>query len=129
MNLLGIIGICIVSVVISILFNQYKPEYSLFISLVCGCIVISLVLSQLNDVFNVLKTFLNYLQINDLYLEIIIKSLGICYITQIASDSCKDAGYISIGNKVDFAGKAAIIILSLPLFNELIDIALKLVSM
>ncbi|MEG0397104.1 MAG: SpoIIIAC/SpoIIIAD family protein, partial [Oscillospiraceae bacterium] len=68
-------------------------------------------------------------QINTTYTKAIIKTLGVCYVTQLASDSCKDAGQSAIASKVELSGKVFIVIISLPLFEDLIDIAFSLINM
>lgn len=128
MNLISIIGLSIISAAICVLFSQYKPEYTMFISLICAVLIFGLIIVNLSDAFNIMNMLLDKIQISNKYTEIIIKSLGICYITQLASDSCSDAGQTTIANKVELAGKVSIILISLPLFLDLVDIALKLIS-
>ena len=42
-----------------------------------------------------------------MYLTILFKSLGICYIVQLASDYCKDCGENALASQVTLAGKLA----------------------
>ncbi len=55
------------------------------------------------------------------------KSLGICHLTQIASETCKDCGFNSIASKVELAGKIAIVLLTLPMLESLIKTIEKLI--
>ncbi|MEG2371890.1 MAG: stage III sporulation AC/AD family protein [Hydrogenoanaerobacterium sp.] len=48
--------------------------------------------------------------------------------TQIACDTCKDAGQSAISTKVEIAGKLAVLVISLPLFKALMDIVAALLS-
>ncbi len=128
MNLISIIGLAIIATIICLLFSQYKPEYTVLISVISSILIFGLIIIGLSDAFNVMKVLLDKIQINNKYTEIIVKSLGICYVTQLASDSCKDAGQTAIANKVELAGKVSIILISLPLFLDLLEISLKLVS-
>ena len=56
------------------------------------------------------------------YLTIIFKGLGICYITQLSCDCCRDCGESSIATQLELAGKIAMLVISLPLFRALIGI-------
>ena len=67
--------------------------------------------------------------INSEYFTIVLKSLGICYVTQLASDTCRDSGYSAIASKVELAGKVSIVVIALPLFTNLVDIALGLIQL
>ena len=60
--------------------------------------------------------------------EILIKVLGISYLTDFAVTVCRDMGENSLAAGADFCGKAEILLLSLPLFSQLIDICTKLLN-
>ena len=62
------------------------------------------------------------------YARILLKALAVCYITQLAADCCRDAGESAIASKIELAGKAAIVAVSLPVFTELAELVTGLVS-
>jgi stage III sporulation protein AD len=128
MDLFSIIGIALVGTALCILFKQYKPEYAMLISLGCGVLLFLLVLSQLEPVFDVLQNFMNRVNMSEDYTKVILKALGICYVVQLASDTCKDAGQTAMAGKVELCGKVAVVIISLPLFENLLEIALGLME-
>lgn len=128
MDIFRIVGIAIISTAICILLNQYKPEYAMVVSLACGVLLFSMIIVSLLPAFQAMTDLMNRANINTGYAKAIIKTLGICYVTQLASDSCKDAGQSAIASKVELAGKAFIVIISLPLFEDLIDIAFNLIG-
>lgn len=122
MNVIAFIGAGVIGAVLSVVIKQYRPEFSIYISLVTGMIVLGALVIVISPVIE------SALQLSELtengfkYSELLLKSLAICYITQLASESCKDAGESSIATKIDLAGKCAILILSMPLFTELVNI-------
>ena len=62
------------------------------------------------------------------YTMVIIKALGICYVTQLASDTCQDAGERAMAGKIELAGRVAVLLLSLPMFSSILQIALELIG-
>lgn len=128
MNVIAFIGAGVIGAVLSVVIKQYRPEFSIYISLVTGMIVLGALVVVISPVIE------SALQLSELtengfkYSELLLKSLAICYITQLASESCKDAGESSIATKIDLAGKCAILILSMPLFTELVNIVKGLMS-
>lgn len=122
MNIIAFVGAGVIGAILSVVLKQYRPEFSIYISLVTGMIMLGALILLLSPVVE------SVLQLSELsangfkYSELLLKSLAICYITQLASDSCKDAGESSIATKIDFAGRCAILLLSMPLFTELINI-------
>lgn len=57
------------------------------------------------------------------YVQILFKALGLCFITQIACDACRDLGETAIASKVETAGKLSVLLVSLPLFEKILGIA------
>lgn len=129
MNIFSIIGIAIITTAICILLKEYKPEYAMVVSLACGIVLFSMVIVSLLPAFKTMLDLMQKAQINTAYTKAIIKTLGVCYVTQLASDSCKDAGQTAIASKVELSGKVFIVLISLPLFEDLIDVAFSLINM
>ena len=69
---------------------------------------------MMNELFNRTGTGENYSQV-------IIKSLGICYVTQLGFDVCKDCNE-TLATVVEVSGKVTLIILAIPLLEKLINI-------
>ena len=101
------IGVGLVGMVIAVLLRQYKPEYAVFVSLAVGILIIGMLCSQLLPIFDELKEMLSKASLSLEYIGILIKSLGVCYLTQLASDACRDAGETAISSKLELAGKIA----------------------
>ncbi len=128
MNILSLSGWIIIIAVISVVLRKYVPEYSMMINIAASIIVLSVILYEFLPAVNQIKNLLYNTKISHDYIIILFKSLGICFITQFASDSCSDAGEVSLSSKVELAGKVAIIITALPLFEKVTNIALNLIG-
>lgn len=129
MDIFSIVGLAITATAICIILKQYKPEYAMLASIVCSLLIFSAIIVNIVPVFDELKTFLNKISYESEYLAVVVKALGICFVTQLASDACKDAGQEAISSKVELAGKVAVIIISMPLFSKLINIVMNLINM
>ena len=60
------------------------------------------------------------------YVDIVLKIIGIAYISQFASQICSDAGENSIASKIEFAGKVIIMVISAPVLMSLIEMIMNL---
>lgn len=128
LDIFSIIGIAIISTALCILIKQYKPEYAMIVSLACGILLFSIIIVSLLPAFKTMSDLMQKAHINTTYTKAIIKTLGVCYVTQLASESCKDAGQSAIASKVELSGKVFIVLISLPLFEDLINIAFSLIN-
>ncbi len=57
-------------------------------------------------------------------IAVLIKALGIAYITYIASEICKHAGEGSIASQVELVGRMEIMILCIPFLKKLLSFVL-----
>lgn len=128
MNIIAFVGAGIIGAVLSVVLRQYKPEFSVYITLITGMLMLGAAVTAVKPV---IETVTGYLQIADpdtSYADVLVKSLVVCYITQMASDSCADAGEKSIAAKIELAGKFAIVLLALPVFDRLMEVIKQLLQ-
>ena len=61
--------------------------------------------------------------------EIVLKALGICIVAELGSQCCRDAGETAIATKVELAAKAALVLMSIPIFQTLLEVAGELLHL
>ena len=127
-DIFSVVGLAVVSALFCLLLRQYRPEFALSASVVCGVLLFLTIVSQMTPIFDVIREILGRIENGNSYVTVIMKSLGICYITQLASDSCNDAGEKAIAGRIELAGRVAILISALPMFTALLQIALNLIG-
>ena len=122
-----ICAIGIVCVILCVLIKNTRNEF-LIPSRLSGIIIIfSFIIVLINPIFNFLKSNLgSSIPIDDM--KILAKAMGIAYMTQISSELCRECGESNIAFGIESAGKIEIIILSLPLINQIIELSREMVS-
>lgn len=128
MELYTVIGLAIVAAVMAVVLRQYKPEYAMLLGLGASILILLGIISAVSEIIAQIEDMLAITNMPQGYVEILFKALGISIITQLASDSCKDAGETAIASRVELAGKISILLISLPLFERLLEIVRKLLS-
>lgn len=123
---IGIVGMVVV--MLAIQFKSVKPEYGIMISVV-GCIFIfAYSLSRISDIVEIVDRLASLTSISREYIKILLKITGIMFISEISSDIAKDCGYMAVANQVQIFGKLSVLVISLPVFVELISSVGKLLS-
>jgi len=122
MEIFKIVGLGITATILTIMVKQYKPEYSLHISIATGIAIFLLVIGKLASIFDVLVEMANKMNMNLVYLKSIFKIIGIAYISQFGAQICKDSGEDSIAMKIEFAGKIIIMALALPILLSILSL-------
>jgi len=128
MNLIAIVGVGIIAALLSIILKQYKPEFGLYISLVAGIIILLVVIKEITPILDTIEELIDAVSLDAVYGAALLKALAICYITQLASDTCRDSGETAIAAKIEMAGKLAIVLVSLPLFKGVVEIVTDLIN-
>lgn len=128
MDILSIAIIAITASAMAVLLKQYHSEYSLLIGLAAGLLIFFIIINKIQPAIDEINRLMNGTKVDTNYVAILFKCLGVCFVAQIASDACRDAGESAIASKVELAGKFTVLLIALPLFKQLADLALKLMS-
>ena len=128
MDIFKIVGIALIGAIFSLTVKEYKQGLSIFISIICGIILLSYTADGLADIFRELKELTEKSGISPDYLTAIIKITGICFITQFFSEVCRDAGQNAIASKLEIATKVLILTLTLPIISDFLDICIITVN-
>lgn len=128
MNLTAIIGIALIAMILCVLLKGYRPEYSVFLSLIAGIIILLMALDALTPMMETLSQLIEVSGQGKETFSILLKALGVCFITQLSADACRDAGEGAIASKVELAGKVVILLLAMPLFEQIISVATSLMT-
>ena len=127
--MIQLMGIALISSVLFVIIKKYSPEYMIFAEIGSVLLVFLLLYPYIKDIIDFYYEYSEYGGIDDRYLKIILKSIGIALLTQFTSDICKDSGQSALAGKIEFAGKLLISVLALPLAKSLIEVALKVTEM
>ena len=126
MDIVKIIGVGLISLIIIIIVRQYKPEFTLYVSLLVGAIILVFIMDKLDGIITLLTTLSNKTAINNEFLTLLIKITGIAFLTEFAVSICKDTGETAIANKVDMGGKVIIVSMSIPIISSLLETVVEI---
>ncbi|MBR4111213.1 MAG: stage III sporulation protein AD [Clostridia bacterium] len=121
MEVVQVISIAFIATFIVMLLKQYKPEFSIYISIIAGILIFFVVIAKLTSVIELIKDLSTKLGTNMQYFSLLIKITGIAYLSEFATNICKDSGETAIASKVELAGRVIIIAMSVPILGALID--------
>lgn len=120
--------IAIMSVCMGLFFQGIKNEYSVVIAVVASTLIFSIVVSQIKEVILLMEKIRMYMQMDLVYLKLLLKMMGVTYISEFTSGICKDAGFSNIANQVEIAGKLVILTISIPVITSLLEIVTQYIS-
>ena len=126
-ELLKICGVAIVCAVAFAIVGKNAGGIGLAVRLGGTVMVTGLALSLLLSAVEYLQgAFAS--QVPTQYFSVMLKALGVCVLCRICADVCRDCGDATAAGAVESAAKFTLVLLSLPILEDLIDYAAVLVG-
>ena len=122
MEIMKIVGVAFVTAVTAVLLKGTKPELSFAVT-VAGIIVILLyIVDALQETLAVFRTIAETTGVENGLLKVLLKIVGVGYITEFGAGILSDFGSNAVADKVALGGKIAIVLLALPVFEGLLTL-------
>lgn len=121
--MLAVTGVC-AAMIVKQWKNDFLPLLRLALTVLFGIAVITAA--------SPLVTYLSSLTGQEgvsPYAEILFKALGIAVLTQCCAELCRECGENGAATGVELTGKVEILLLCLPLVNEILSIAEELLTL
>lgn len=126
MEIIRIIGVGFLGLITTVILKEYKKEYAIYASLICGTIILFYSMGTLESIISFLVNIVSNSRYNNAFIKIILKITGIAILAEYAVSICKDLGENSIANKIDFASKIIVVSLSIPIISNTLEILTEL---
>lgn len=126
MDIISVALFCITSCVLLKVLASNSGEIKVICSILAACLVTVRFLGEFSSISSALSELFEQTGLNDEYFKIIVKCLGICYVTQLGCDCCRDCGEAALASQLELTGKASMLIVSLPLFRAAVELVRSL---
>ncbi|WP_240338477.1 stage III sporulation protein AD [Peribacillus alkalitolerans] len=127
MEILKIVGIALIATFLALLVKEQKPNFAFLLVVFVGCSIFLFLVGQIQEIISMLKKIAESANVNMVYLETILKIIGIAYIAEFAAQVTKDAGQGAIASKIELAGKILILAMAIPILTVIIETVIKMI--
>lgn len=117
----------IIIAVITVL-KQFKSDTVPMIKVAAVLLFAAAAMFICRPIFAWIENSLNSSQAAE-YTKLLIKALGIGYLTSVCASVCRDCGESGLADGVETVGKLEILVLALPLICDIIGVANELLEM
>ncbi|HDR6308655.1 TPA: stage III sporulation protein AD [Bacillus cereus] len=116
-----IVGLGLVATFLAAVLNQHKSSItSLFIVFV-GSVMFLLLIDQIHSILQMIDRVASEAKVSNVYVETLLKIIGIAYIAEFGAQITKDAGQGAIASKIELAGKILILVMAIPILTVVIE--------
>lgn len=127
MDIIKIILIALLAVSLTLIVKQVKPELAMLVSLITITIIFAFCLDKIGQVIDLITRLSQNSGIPTEFLTIVLKIIGIAYLTEFGANICKDVGESAVAAKIQFAGKCVIMLLGMTIIGNFVDTLTKLI--
>ena len=117
-----IIGLALIITVAVIVVKQTKPELAMLVGVAGSVLLFFYIIDLLEQVFGIFSYVLESTNLDSELFIILLKIVGVGYLTEFSANICADSGNSAIAGKILLAGKLVIFVLAIPIIKSLIDI-------
>ncbi len=122
MKVTAIIGFCVISAVLLKAVERESPVIKLLGVLFAFCTVIYFALAFVIDITDTFSPLIDSAGIDSEYFEILMKALGIAYLSSAAEEYCRQCGESALASAAALIGRLGITAVSLPLISAVADL-------
>ncbi|WP_152534727.1 MULTISPECIES: stage III sporulation protein AD [Bacillaceae] len=127
MEILKIVGISLIATFLALIVKEQKPNFAFLLVVFTGCAIFLVLVDKIYEIIAMLEKLAVNANVNMVYLETILKIIGIAYIAEFAAQITKDAGQGSIASKIELSGKILILAMAIPILTVIIETIIQLI--
>lgn len=122
MELLRLVGLCILCMGPLVLLRKSAPEQALLLTLAVFCVGTLWCISLAAPLVSALRELGERAGLGGKHLDVLLKAVGTALVTRVGSDLCRDGGSQTMAGLVELLGAVAALIVAMPLIREVLEL-------
>ena len=123
-----VIMAALAGVFLAAVLKSVKSEMTMLVAAGVSVFILFYILSGLSVIVEQLKMLQGYIGISGKYIGILVKMIGISYMTQLAADICRDNGQTAVAGQLEVFCKITIAALGMPAVLTLFEVVTKCIG-
>ena len=121
-DIFKIIGVAFITAISAVILRGTKPELSFAVTIVGILIILTFISEMIQGTMTIFTSISQIAGVENGLLKMLLKIVGVGYLTEFASGLLTDFGSSSIADKVTLAGKVTIVLLAIPVVESLLHL-------
>jgi stage III sporulation protein AD len=117
----------LIATLLALVLNEQKPAFAFLLVVFVGAVIFIYLIGQINLVVTMLERLAINAHLNLVYVETVLKIVGIAYIAEFGVQIAKDAGQGALASKIELAGKILILVMAIPIITAIIQTVIGLI--
>ncbi len=112
----------ILTILIAMAMRQGKAEFSTFVSFTGSILIAWIAIQLLEGIVGSLERLEKLISIDMEHLALLMKMIGVTYLSEFSSSLCRDAGYSAVAGQIELVGKLTILTIGMPIVLALFEL-------
>lgn len=122
-----IIALGLVGTVFAVLLKKENPQIAMLVAAITGILIFGMICLPLGNLIALLRETAEQAGVGSGYFAVVLKVIGIAYLTQFGAQLCADAGEGAVAAKIELAGKILMMTAAVPVLTGLLEMVMGLV--
>ncbi|WP_308012556.1 MULTISPECIES: stage III sporulation protein AD [Metabacillus] len=127
MEIIQIVGLGLIATFLALIIKEQKPTFAFMLVVFVGCVIFLFLVDQIYEIIRMVERIAINASVNLIYVETILKIIGIAYIAEFGAQITKDAGQGAIASKIELGGKILILTMAIPILTVIIETVLGMI--
>ena len=119
--MIKIAAVGVAAVLMAMQLREVKPQFGIYVVFGAGILIFFYAFAKLEQLVESIGTLGEYVYVETEYLKLLLKMLGISYVSEFAASLCRDSGCGSVAGQIELFGKLSILLLSMPVVLSLLN--------
>lgn len=125
-ELIRIIGIGLAGGAVVMAVRKYNNVYGMLVALALGTFILISLCTTIEDILGELNGIIEAGGLNKSYIGVVLKVIGIAYLSQFGAEMLRDSGEGAIAAKCELAGKIFILYLTMPVVADFLKLCITI---
>ena len=121
-------GLAVLGALAAVMLKRQHQALGWAAAAFAGAAVLLLALDKLGEAADVLRELAQCAQLQEGQLALILKILGVALVSELAAQTCRDAGEEGLALHVETGAKVILLLLSAPLLRQLAGLVMELTA-
>ncbi len=119
--MIKIVVVALIGVFVSLFLKNINSNIGYVVAIFTGVLIVAFLYDDAKNIVYLLKNFENGYGVQGEHIKLLLKVLGISYITQFGISVAEECGEKLIAKKIELAGKIIVLSVSFPLLSKLLN--------
>ncbi len=122
MNIIPVCVISIFTVICAVSLRKYSGEIASLLLVAAVILTAVFAIPCAQSIISSIEGFSAAASVREEYVQALVKTVGICYLTQLTADICRENGGQSAAAQAEICGRLAVLLIACPLYADLINV-------